>query len=252
MIKIRTTAIGEGRPKICIPLVSDSTELLALECMDLAGTPFDLLEWRVDYLAASQNFQMEKNLKEGYEAIRSVFPDAPVLTTVRSEPQGGARDFTEAEYIDLLSFITKEHLGDAVDIEYGQEVFDTYEMIREAKRADMPVVMSWHSLGRVMGVREIIDVIENMQAMDADILKVATIVEHPKEAALVMYAAAEAQEEFRSRHGQSAGYLLRKVREIGNSKISKKFDCSSSFLEYNERKFSCSVVRRMTYVPERI
>ena len=40
-------------------------------------------------------------------------------------------------------------------------------MIREAKRADMPVVMSWHSLGRVMGVREIIDVIENMQAMDA-------------------------------------------------------------------------------------
>ena len=143
-----------------------------------------------------QNFQMEKNLKEGYEAIRSVFPDAPVLTTVRSEPQGGARDFTEAEYIDLLSFITKEHLGDAVDIEYGQEVFDTYEMIREAKRADMPVVMSWHSFGRVMGVREIIDVIENMQAMDADILKVATIVEHPKEAALVMYAAAEAQEEF--------------------------------------------------------
>lgn len=76
MIKIRTTAIGEGRPKICIPLVSDSTELLALECKDLAGTPFDLLEWRVDYLAASQNFQMEKNLKEGYEAIRSVFPDA--------------------------------------------------------------------------------------------------------------------------------------------------------------------------------
>jgi 3-dehydroquinate dehydratase-1 len=69
-------------------------------------------------------------------------------------------------------------------------------MIREAKRADMPVVMSWHSFGRVMGVREIIDVIENMQAMDADILKVATIVEHPKEAALVMYAAAEAQEEF--------------------------------------------------------
>ena len=44
MIKIRTTAIGEGRPKICIPLVSDSTELLALECKDLAGTPFDLLE----------------------------------------------------------------------------------------------------------------------------------------------------------------------------------------------------------------
>lgn len=60
MIKIRTTAIGEGRPKICIPLVSDSTELLALECKDLADTPFDLLEWRVDYLAASQNFQMER------------------------------------------------------------------------------------------------------------------------------------------------------------------------------------------------
>ncbi len=149
---------------------------------------------------------MEKNLKEGYEAIRSVFPDAPVLTTVRSEPQGGARDFTEAKYIDLVSFITKEHLGDSVDIEYGQEVFDTYEMIREAKRADMPVVMSWHSFGRVMGVREIIDVIENMQAMDADILKVATIVEHPKEAALVMYAAAEAQENSRTIPSSSSAW----------------------------------------------
>ncbi len=56
MIKIRTTAIGEGRPKICIPLVSDSTELLALECKDLAGTPFDLLEWRVDYLGSESKF----------------------------------------------------------------------------------------------------------------------------------------------------------------------------------------------------
>ena len=42
--------LGEGRPKICVPLVSASFEDLEKECTSLKELSPDMLEWRVDYL----------------------------------------------------------------------------------------------------------------------------------------------------------------------------------------------------------
>jgi len=46
MITIRNMQLGSGRPKICVPLVSDSLEALDKECASLVNCPLDMLEWR--------------------------------------------------------------------------------------------------------------------------------------------------------------------------------------------------------------
>ena len=49
VIQIRTMKLGEGIPKICIPLTDKTTEGLAQSLRDLNGVPFDFAEWRADF-----------------------------------------------------------------------------------------------------------------------------------------------------------------------------------------------------------
>ena len=52
-VPVRNLRLGEGTPKICIPLVSPSDEALFEEAKALSSYPADLAEWRADYMAVS-------------------------------------------------------------------------------------------------------------------------------------------------------------------------------------------------------
>ena len=50
-IQIRNITIGEGRPKICVPVVGQTEEDILREAAGLASLPADVVEWRADWVS---------------------------------------------------------------------------------------------------------------------------------------------------------------------------------------------------------
>ena len=48
-IKVRNITIGEGRPKICVPIVGKTREEILKEASTFSALPVDVAEWRVDW-----------------------------------------------------------------------------------------------------------------------------------------------------------------------------------------------------------
>ena len=109
---IRGVTLGEGMPKICIPLTGRTAEALRRECAALKDYPFDLIEWRADFL---------RNLSEREDALaalRDCLPDAPLLGTFRTAREGGEMPLSEAEYFSFVRWMIHTGKLDAVDLEY--------------------------------------------------------------------------------------------------------------------------------------
>lgn len=196
MITIRNIHIGEGRPKICVPLVSSNLEDLEKECASLVSCPLDMLEWRVDYLMNMEGIHLVQDLEKAYNIIRKYFKDTPLLTTVRTKSQGGVHKTPSGEYLSVLSLIINSHWADILDVEYGHELMDTRVLISQAKAKGISVLMSYHKFKRAMSETELIDTLENMKSLKADILKIAVMPKTPKDVAALISAAARVGEAY--------------------------------------------------------
>lgn len=49
IVKVRDVRIGEGIPKICVPIVGRTKEELLEEVNSLKNISLDVVEWRVDF-----------------------------------------------------------------------------------------------------------------------------------------------------------------------------------------------------------
>lgn len=196
MIKIRHMVLGEGRPKICIPLVSSGFDALEEECASLLSCHPDMLEWRVDYLLNKEDFNPVTDLDKAYRIIRKYFSDTPLLTTVRTKSQGGVHKTPGGDYINLVSLILSSHWADIIDIEYGHETMDTKILMARARAQKIPILMSYHKFKRALSEMEIMDVLENMKSFRPDILKIAVMPQTPLDTAALINAAARMGEAF--------------------------------------------------------
>lgn len=196
MLKIRNAAIGEGKPKICVPLVSGDFEELEKECTSLEGVPLDMLEWRVDYLMNRDGFSATADLDRAYRIIRSHFPDTPLLTTVRTKGQGGVHDMAEAAYFSTLSLLLSSRWADLLDVEYGHDSMDTKILMAKAREKKIPLLMSFHSFHRALTEEEITNTLEAMASFHPDILKIAVMPETPADVAALLSAAAKRMTRF--------------------------------------------------------
>ncbi|MBR0085782.1 MAG: type I 3-dehydroquinate dehydratase, partial [Lachnospiraceae bacterium] len=107
-VTVCNMTIGEGLPKICIPLTGDTPDKLMQELLSVLPEKPDMLEWRADFYKplwndlnktggaaideADTRFAIEFRyaLKNAIETIfRVCAPQIPVLFTVRTDSEGG-------------------------------------------------------------------------------------------------------------------------------------------------------------------
>ena len=48
-VKVRNIIIGEGIPKICVPIVGVTSQEILAQAHSLLDVPVDVVEWRVDW-----------------------------------------------------------------------------------------------------------------------------------------------------------------------------------------------------------
>lgn len=75
-VTVRTIKIGEGRPKICVPIVEAEKEGILAQAAALRGLPLDMAEWRADWY---QDVQDISRVVDTVRELRKVLGDLPLL-----------------------------------------------------------------------------------------------------------------------------------------------------------------------------
>lgn len=84
---IRNVKIGEGRPKICAPIVGRDEASILEEARAICGLPVDVAEWRADgYRHISH---IEKTIDTARRLRETLKSTVPLLFTVRTARDGG-------------------------------------------------------------------------------------------------------------------------------------------------------------------
>lgn len=97
-VKVRNVVIGEGLPKIIVPIVAKTKEEILAAAKSFEGIQLDIVEWRVDWFDGVFDFdQVEDVLKD----LRPALGDTPILFTFRTSKEGGEKAIDAPAYVEL-------------------------------------------------------------------------------------------------------------------------------------------------------
>lgn len=171
-VKVRDVILGEGIPKICVPIVGRTKEELADEIAALKDISLDLVEWRVDYY---ENVEDIEKVKELLVSLRKLLSNTPLLFTFRSKKEGGEKEVSTDYYAKLNKEISETRLVDLIDVELftGDEIVK--DIVASAHTCGVKVVMSNHDFFKTPSQEEIVSRLRKMQELDADLPKIAVM-----------------------------------------------------------------------------
>lgn len=169
---IRNITIGEGRPKICVPIVGRTADDILREAREFSSIPADLAEWRADWY--EDVFAPEKVLATA-KALREALGEIPLLFTFRTAAEGGEKTIDSDSYERLNRSIAESGWADLIDVEViGREDTAT-RIIGAAHGCGVKVVGSNHDFQQTPSKEEIVERLCRMQRIGADIPKIAVM-----------------------------------------------------------------------------
>ena len=195
-VEVRNVRIGEGSPKICVPIVGRSREEILAEAATFDQLPLDLVEWRVDWY--EDVMDTEKLLATAAE-LREILKDLPILLTFRTAREGGEKAISPEDYAGLNKAVAASGYVDLIDVEAysGEEIVK--EIITAAHEAGVKVVASNHDFARTPDKDEIVRRLCYMQDLGADLPKIALMPQNKQDVLTLL----SATEEMARCHGET-------------------------------------------------
>lgn len=185
-VTVRGLKIGEGLPKICVPLTAPSLPGLVEEAKAAAamqGRGVDLVEWRVDAFA----YRRAEMVREGFWNLRQVLGGIPLLVTLRTKGEGGQADTSGEGYVYRVGELLKLR-PDLIDLELMTAGGSATRTVWEAHQMGVKVVTSSHDFEKTPSVAEMMGRFAQMERMGADLMKIA-VMPHTREDVLVLLSA---------------------------------------------------------------
>ena len=197
-VHIKNIILGEGVPKVCVPLTDRSLSSLEGSLNDMRDKHFDLIEWRVDKFEAFRlhimgnaevgNFRDNDvipaaksmndigiALKEAAALIRAAFPDKPVIFTIRTNRDMEDFEISDEAYAAAVSYAVGQGLGDIIDIEQSRGAALVIRLVNLAREYGIRTIVSKHLAKRTPAEADIINTLQDMQYAGADIVKFAVM-----------------------------------------------------------------------------
>ena len=97
-VVIRDCHIGEGRPKVIIPIVEASESKILERALEFSELYIDCVEWRVDWFEQCNDVH---SVVSCLQKIRVALKDKLLLVTLRTKTEGGEVSLTHQEYLDF-------------------------------------------------------------------------------------------------------------------------------------------------------
>lgn len=193
IVKIKGLELGEGSPKICVPVTGRTKEEIQLRLEELLAAGADLAEWRADWYG--EVLQKEK-LLEMLDILRRGLGELPLLVTFRTKEEGGEQEISREGYEGFLRQVLSSGTADLIDIELfrGEELLT--EICGEAHGAGVKVVASSHDFKGTPDKEEIIRRLCRMQDCGADLLKLAAMPQNPGDVLELLSATWEMKEKY--------------------------------------------------------
>ena len=171
-VEVRKLKIGEGIPKICVPIVGKTKEEILEQANEIKELPADLVELRGDWFC--EIFIWEK-FEKILSQLRTILGETPILFTFRTMAEGGEKEIGEQEYLHLNRKILDTGLVDLLDVEVISMKTVAKDIIDYAHTKNVCVIASNHDFDKTPTKDEIISALYGMEGIDADILKIAVM-----------------------------------------------------------------------------
>lgn len=170
-LTVRGLKLGDGTPKICIPITAADRGELERQTEKMLEGPCDLAEWRADFWRQTDDALW---VEHALEFLRERLGERPILFTFRTKEEGGERSVTMEEYGALSERAAKSG-ADLVDLELnrGEELLQ--RMAERIRALDKKVVASFHDFSATPSPETIVRILTRMQELGADVTKAAVM-----------------------------------------------------------------------------
>ncbi len=174
---VKDIEIGKGKPKVCLPLVGSSNEEILKQLESFHNFQYDLLELRIDF------YKDVLDYKKVLELLKMLHQktDKPLLFTYRSLREGGQVQLSDEQYTTLIDTVCQSGCVDMVDIELDSGNALVYKLVDIIHNSNKKVIMSHHNFESTPSVADMIDTLEHMEVLNADILKLAVMPQSNKD-----------------------------------------------------------------------
>lgn len=184
---VKNIKIGEGIPKICVPVLGRNRKQIIKEANSSGLALADFVEWRADWF---EGVFEKRQVQDVLGLLCKALQNKPVLFTFRTAAEGGETAIEPDQYGNLLKFAVQTGYVDMIDVELFRGDSLVKELIEVAHGAGVKVVVSNHEFTNTPPKDEIIRRLLKMKEMGADIPKIAVMPQERKDV-LTLLAATE-------------------------------------------------------------
>ncbi len=195
-INIRGLEIGAGAPKIIVPIVGKTEEAILAKAEEVRAMPIHMVEWRVDFYDGAPDLQATLST---LRKLRASLGALPLLFTFRTGKENGEKAISMEQYTALNIAAAASGAADLIDVEVfcGDETAKAN--IDGVHKAGALVVGSNHDFSATPEKGEIVSRLRRMQAMGADIPKIAVMPGSTADVLTLLSATAEMHELYADR-----------------------------------------------------
>lgn len=196
IVKVKNLKIGQGPPKICIPIVARTEEDILEEAQFLKTLHLDLVEWRADFY---DRVECIDKVVAVLREIRHILIDKPIIFTFRSAKEGGEKEISNEYYFELNEAIIKTKLADLVDIELFSGEKQVKTVIDLAHKNNLAVIVSNHDFSQTPSKDEIISRLRKVGDLGGDIAKIAVMPRSSRDVITLLDATNTMKEKYKDR-----------------------------------------------------
>lgn len=171
-VTVKNVTIGEGIPKICVPIVANTKKEILEDALDIINSRVDLVEWRVDWFEGALNIE---ELKDVLEKLSAILNQIPLLFTLRTKREGGKIDLNSDAYLEINQAVVATGYVDLIDVEVLTWDTIAEKMIASAHAAGVKVIGSSHQFDSTPSQEEMVNRMRKIQDLGADICKIAVM-----------------------------------------------------------------------------
>ncbi|WP_345806111.1 type I 3-dehydroquinate dehydratase [Bacillus subtilis] len=172
VLTIKGVSIGEGMPKIIVPLMGKTEKQILNEAEAVKLLNPDIVEWRVDVFEKANDREAVTKL---ISKLRKSLEDKLFLFTFRTHKEGGSMEMDESSYLALLESAIQTKDIDLIDIELFSGDAHVKALVSMAEENNVYVVMSNHDFEKTPSKDEILSRLRKMQDLGAHIPKMAVM-----------------------------------------------------------------------------
>lgn len=169
---IKGVALGEGRPKICLPLTGRTEEELNCQAEEAVKESPDLLEWRADFF---EKLEEKEAVGRMCARLGERIGQIPLIFTVRTKREGGNFSSSQEAYVKLLEETAKNSEIDLMDVELFWEVPVMERLICKIQQVGKKVIASNHHFEGTPKQEVLEEILRKMEESPADMRKLAVM-----------------------------------------------------------------------------